>query len=103
MEDVICPPNTEIKPAQILPRHWSIFNFPHLTPPRSDVDGVGGRGWCKGSAGGKSSSLAGVARFFKDGGNRRYRLFVPLSLQKQIYDVGDVLFGKKKQKNGQCP
>lgn len=50
-----------------------------MMPPRSH--------WrCQGSAGWRRSFLTGVVRFFKDGGNHRYRLFVPLSLEIQIND-----------------
>lgn len=69
-------PETKIKPGQVsgaaVPFPWS---------------GSPGLGWgCRGSAGGKCSSLTGVARFFKDGSHHRYRLFVPLSL-KNMFEI----------------
>lgn len=96
-QGIIYPPNTKIKP--ILQSCRSFLNTPQVRcplpglkravmPPRSHRGG-------EGLAGGKRSSLTGVARFFKDGGHHRYGLLVPLSLEKQIYDVG--------KKNGYCP
>lgn len=75
----------------LVPSPWAEAN---CNPPHSDCG-------CESLAGGKHSSLTGVARFFKGGGNHRYRLFVPVPLnRKQINDVGEGLFGKKRRR---CP